>query len=81
MKKSTRSILEELLDSKPVNKKTTLETHGQNLIESVINLLETFYDECEYDKANELERKFISSIKQRNSKKFTVGMNKIYPNT
>lgn len=80
MKKSTRSILDELLDTKPVNKKVTLETHGQNLIESVINLLNTFYEECEYEKANELERRFLSSIKQRSSKKFITGINKIYQN-
>ena len=60
MKKQTRSILEELnrLDLHR-DKEKLIESTGNNLIESVINLFDKIQERYSPDEALELERRFI----------------------
>ena len=78
MKKHTRSILEELNNLNLNRDKSNLiETTGQNLIESVINLFEKMSDLYSSEESLELERRFINSIKSADPKKFTRGIRRI----
>ncbi len=78
MKKHTRSILEEL-NNLNLNRDNAhlIETTGQNLIESVINLFEKISDHYDPEEALELERRFINSVKSSDPRKFKRGINKI----
>lgn len=78
MKKRTRSILDELNN---LNRSTSndhlIDSSGNNIIESAINLLNrisTTYDE---NTAGELERRFLNAIKSGDPKKFRRGMQKV----
>lgn len=78
MKKRTRSILDELNNFHRVNRSDEfIQTTGVNLIESAINLLDQVRETYDDNTAQELERRFINSIKASNSKKFKVGIDKI----
>lgn len=78
MRKKTRSILEEL---------NTLHGHrdndrfidftANNIIESSINLLSRIYEQYDAEEASELERRFISSIRSGDPRKFRRSMQKI----
>ena len=78
MKKVTRSILEEL-NNLHLNKdrESLIETTGNNLIESTINLFSKISDHYTPDEAIELERRFINSIKSGDGRKFKRGVQKI----
>tara|TARA_E500000178_G_C17004837_1_gene747607 strand:- start:852 stop:1115 length:264 start_codon:yes stop_codon:yes gene_type:complete len=78
MKKHTRSILEELnrLDLHR-DKERLIESTGNNLIESVINLFDKIQERYSPAEALELERRFINSIKSADPRKFKRGINKI----
>jgi len=81
MKKRTRSILQEL-NSLGQRQDTDLqiEATASNIIESAANLLErigTVYDE---ETADELERRFLNSIKSGDPKKFKRGIQKVIEN-
>jgi len=81
MKKRTRSILQEL-NSLGQRQDTDLqiEATASNIIESAANLLErisTVYDE---ETADELERRFLNSIKSGDAKKFKRGIQKVIEN-
>ena len=71
MKSTTKSILQELnevgLHRDP---NMILETRGVNLIQSAINLFELISDNYPPEIAEDLERKFLNSIKLRDSNKF-----------
>lgn len=78
MKKRTRSILEELsnLDRSKSNDHL-IETTGNNIIESAINLLNKISKTYDDVTAGELERRFINAIKSGDPRKFKRGMHKI----
>jgi hypothetical protein len=78
MKKRTRSILEELnnLDQSR-NKDLRVETSATNIIESAINLLGKISEQYDAKTADELERRFINSIKSGDPRKFRRSMQKI----
>lgn len=78
MKKRTRSILEELnnLDLSR-NNDHLIETTGNNIIESAINLLNKISKSYDESTAGELERRFINAIKSGDPRKFKRGMQKI----
>ena len=78
MKKVTRSILEEL-NNLHLNKdrESLIETTGNNLIESTINLFSKISDHYTPEEAIELERRFINSIKTGDARKFHRGITKI----
>ena len=74
MKKTTRSIFDDLHSIHRVkDSEAFLETTGSNIIESAVNLLNVINNNYPPDQAQELERRFINSIKNGESKKFKVG--------
>jgi hypothetical protein len=78
MRKSTRSILQELSDlSVNKNKDLVIESRGTNLIESAINLLILIRENYDLETAVELERRFLNSIKSADPSKFKRGIKKI----
>ena len=78
MKKYTRSILEELSNiDRSTNKDLLIETSANNIIEGAINLLNRISNTYDDITANELERRFLNSIKSGDPKKFKRGIAKI----
>ena len=79
MKKSTRSILEELNEISLIrNKDHLIETKGVNLVASAINLLKLIRENYDLETATELERRFINAIRSGDSEKFKRGMGKVH---
>lgn len=78
MRKSTRSILQELSDL-GIHRDTDLiiESRGSNLIESAVNLLVLIRENYDIETAAELERRFINAIRSGDSSKFKRGIKKI----
>ena len=78
MRKSTRSILQELSDI-GLSRDTDLviESRGSNLIQSAINLLDLIRENYDIETAAELERRFINSIKAGDPAKFKRSVKKI----
>lgn len=78
MKKRTRSILEELNNlNRSRNNDHLIETSGNNIIESAINLLNRISNTYDENTAGELERRFLNAIKSGDPKKFRRGMQKV----
>lgn len=78
MKIKTRSILQELNEIAEVrNKDFLFESRATNIINSAINLFESIKENYTPEQADELERRFINSIRGRDPKKFTRGIRKI----
>lgn len=78
MKKSTRSILQELSDlGVSRDKDHIIESRGSNLIESAINLLSLIREQYDSETAGELERRFINAIRTGEPAKFKRGIKKI----
>jgi hypothetical protein len=81
MRKSTRSILQELSNINMSRDTDMLvENRGYNIIQSAINLLESIRENYDEEIASDLERRFISSIKAGNTAKFKRGIKKIQEN-
>lgn len=78
MRKTTRSILQELSDL-GVSRNTDLviESRGSNIIDSAINLLKLIRENYDIETATELERRFINSIKSSDNTKFKRGIKRI----
>ncbi len=78
MKKQTRTILQELnnLHFRPENDRL-IETTANNIIESSINLINAINKTYDATTANELERRFLNSIKSGDPRKFKRGIEKI----
>jgi hypothetical protein len=78
MRKSTRSILQELNDI-GLSRDTDLiiETRASNIIQSAINLLEMIRENYDIETASELERRFLNSIKANDITKFKRGIKRI----
>jgi hypothetical protein len=78
MRKSTRSILQELSDlGVNRNKDLVIESRGTNLIESAINLLSLIRENYDLETSAELERRFINAIRTAEPAKFKRGIKKI----
>jgi hypothetical protein len=78
MRKSTRSILQELSDvSLSRDADHVIESRGSNIIQSAINLLETIRENYDVETAAELERRFLNSIKSNDINKFKRGIKRI----
>lgn len=81
MRKSTRSILQELSDiGLSRDPDLVIESRGSNIIQSAINLLETIRESYDIETAAELERRFINSIKSSDAAKFKRGIKRIQEN-
>jgi len=78
MRKSTRSILQELSDI-GLSRDTDLviESRGSNIIQSAINLINLIKENYDIETATELERRFINSIKSADATKFKRGIKRI----
>ena len=78
MKKRTRSILEELNNlSMAKSNDHLIESSANNIIESAINLLNRINEQYDDATANELERRFLNSIRTGDPRKFKRVINKI----
>ena len=77
MKRTTRSILEELNSiHRTTDNEALIQSTGNNLIESSINLLNRITDSYDADTAAELERRFINSIRSGDPRKFKRDVDK-----
>lgn len=78
MKRSTRSLLEEL-NSIAVKKdnEAVIESRANHIINGAINLLAIIKESFPPDQAYELERRFINSIKGSDPNKFVRGIRKL----
>lgn len=78
MRKSTRSILQELSDvGLSRNTDMVIETRASNIISSAINLLDMIRENYDVETAAELERRFLNSIKASDISKFKRGIKRI----
>ena len=78
MRKSTRSILQELSEvGLSRNTDLVVESRGSNIIQSAINLIELIRENYDVETAAELERRFINSIKANDVSKFKRGIKRI----
>ena len=78
MRKSTRSILQELSEvGLSRNTDLVVESRGSNIIQSAINLIELIRENYDVETAAELERRFINSIKSNDPNKFKRGIKRI----
>ncbi len=78
MKKRTRSILSELSNmGTRKDNDYLIEASANNIIESSINLLNRIHNEYNDETANELERRFINSIRSGDPRKFKRSIAKI----
>ncbi len=81
MRKSTRSILQELSDiGLSRNTDLIVESRGTNIIESAVNLIKLIRENYDIETAAELERRFINSIKSNDPSKFKRGVKRIQEN-
>jgi hypothetical protein len=71
MKKKTRSILTELQNFLPEgNKDAIIENRASHIIQSAINLLEQIKNSYPAEQAEDLEKRFYSSLRNRDPKRF-----------
>lgn len=77
MKKRTRSILEELNSLGTQNTDLQIEATASNIIESAANLIDRIESTYDKETADELERRFLNSIKSGDPKKFKRGIQKV----
>lgn len=78
MKKRTRGILEELSTIGRKNHSDEfIQTTGNNIIESAINLLTKIHETYDDSTAIDLERRFLNAIKSNNPRKFKTGVDKV----
>lgn len=78
MKKKTRSILSELQSFLPKdNKDIIVENRASHIIESAINLMEQIYKSYPQEQAEELEKKFYSSVRCRDGRRFERSIKKL----
>jgi hypothetical protein len=78
MQKRTRSILEELEGFHiERDKKHIIRSRADNLIESAGRLLDLVSESYNEEEADNLTRKFLNSIRTRDSRKFQRSLKKI----
>tara|TARA_B100000886_G_C20376626_1_gene472040 strand:- start:1001 stop:1249 length:249 start_codon:yes stop_codon:yes gene_type:complete len=78
MKKRTRSLLEEINSLAPKkDKNAILESRGTNAISSIINILEMIEANFDSETAQDLNKRIMLSIKNRDPERFNRGIKKI----
>ena len=81
MKRSTRSLLEELNSiSSKKDSDAVIESRATHVIDSAINLLSLIKENYNPEDAYELERRLINSIKGGDSAKFTRSIRRLRDN-
>ena len=74
MKPTTKSLLESLCELTPQQDTSlVIETRGTHIIASAIQLLETIQANYGEQLAEEMEKRLLSSIRNRNNGKFVRG--------
>ena len=78
MKRTTRSILQELDDiqAKP-EPENVVDSRAVHVIESAINVIAMMHENFDNATANDLEKRFINSIKSGDPQKFARGIKNI----
>lgn len=78
MKKKTRSILEEINSMSPKrDKKQIIESNGNQVIVTAINLIKLINESFDEEVANDLTKRLINSIRTQDPKKFARGITKV----
>ena len=78
MKKTTRSILDEISTMIPVHDKNlVIESRANHIINSAINLIQTIRETYEDEDADELERRLLNSIRGKDPNKFVRGLRRM----
>ena len=78
MKRATRSLLEELNSiTLKKNSDAIIESRAAHVIDSAINLLKLIKETYDPEKAYELERRLVNSIRGGDSNKFTRSIRKL----
>lgn len=78
MKKRTKSLLEEINSIAPVRDKTQLlESRGNNAISAVINLIEMIETEYDAETSQDLQKRIMLSIKNRDADRFIRGIKRM----
>ena len=78
MKKRTKSLLEEINSIAPkTDKSQLLESRGNNAINAVINLIEMIETSYDDETANDLIKRVMLSVKNRDTDRFNRGIRKI----
>ena len=78
MKKHTRSLLEELESMhKERDARHVIESRAENIIASAINLIELMEDTYSKEDVDNLTRKLLNSIKQKDSLKFSRSLGRV----
>lgn len=73
-----KSILQEINKYVPASsKEDVIDSRGQHIISSAINLIQLIRETYTPEEAEQLERRFMSSIKGNDSKRFTRSLTKI----
>ena len=78
MKKHTRSILEELESMhKTRDAKYIIESRAENIIASAINLIKLMEETYSPDEVDDLTRKLLNSIRQKDVLKFKRSLGRV----
>jgi len=78
MKKHTRSILEELeLMHTERDSRYVIENRAENIIASAINLIKLMEETYTTEEVEDLTRKLLNSIKQKDSLKFKRSLGRV----
>ncbi len=78
MKRTTRSLLEELNDfAAKKHAESVIESRANHIIDSAVNLIALIKEQFDPETAFELEKRFINSIRSADPAKFTRGIRKI----
>jgi len=78
LKKTTRSILDEISTMIPVHDKNlVIESRANHIINSAINLIQTIRETYEDEDADELERRLLNSIRGKDPNKFVRGLRRM----
>ena len=78
MKKRTKSLLEEINNIAPSKDKAQLlESRGVNALSSMINLLEMIEETYDADIAQDLQKRMVLSLKNRDPSRFVRGIKKM----
>lgn len=78
MKKRTRSLLEEINDLAPArDKDNILASRGSNAISALINIMEMVDANYDAETAQDLQKRILLSIKNRDPERFNRGVKKL----
>jgi hypothetical protein len=81
VKKRTKSLLEEINNIAPIRDNAQLiESRGINVLSSMINLLEMIEQTYDAEIAQDLQKRMILDLKNREPNRFVIGVKKLRDN-